>query len=557
MDRRIIRDTILNHNLIDEERLRELEALSASSGDSLLETILNGGYLKEDVLLPLIGDFFGIKWVDIERLSSLEPSLYLDLPEKLKEYIGFVPLFAENGKVIVAVSDPMEVEALDILRDTNKWQIKLVLASQKKIILLRERFEKSRKEKPLDEALTEIKADSYDEKSLEDLANEAPIIKLVNLIIMQAISEGASDIHIEPYENEAIVRYRVDGVLRVISKYPKEQYPAIISRIKIMADLNIAERRIPQDGRIAIKVMDREYDLRVATIPVLYGEGVVMRILDKESILVSLTDLGFLPETLESFNTQIRKPHGIVLVTGPTGSGKTTTLYAALSAIKSEQSKIITIEDPVEYQLDGISQIHVNAQVGLTFAAGLRSILRLDPDIVMVGEIRDLETAEIAIRAALTGHLVFSTLHTNDATSAIVRLMDMGIPPYLLSSSINVVLAQRLVRRICEFCKEEIPPTESARALLEEAGISEIDKVFVGTGCEECSGTGYSGRTGIHELYEISPEDRQLINQKVSAEVLRSEAQKRGMRLLREDGIMKMAQGVTTAEEIIRVTQMD
>jgi len=555
VDRKVVRNIILKHKLLDEGRLRELEALSVSSGKSLEDTILQGGYLKEEVLLPLLADFFGIKWIDLDKFTQVDPELYQQLSTKLKEEEDFVPLYKENGYVFVAVADPLEVETLDRIRDFTGWNVIPVLASKEKIFRLKEKLKRG--DKKTAEELTEIKAESLDEKRLEDLANEAPIIKLVNLIIMQAISEGASDIHIEPYEKEAIVRYRVDGVLREVARYPKEQYPAIISRIKIMADLDIAERRIPQDGRIGIRVMDREYDLRVATIPVLHGEGVVMRILDKGSILVNLTDLGFLPETLEAFRRQIKKPHGIILVTGPTGSGKTTTLYAALSAIKSVETKIITIEDPVEYQLDGISQIQVNAQVGLTFAAGLRSILRLDPDIIMVGEIRDLETAEIAIRAALTGHLVFSTLHTNDATSAITRLQDMGIPSYLISSSINAVLAQRLVRKICEFCKEEIPIPDNAKALLEEVGITGVDKIYIGRGCDECNGTGYSGRTGIHELYEIGPEDRRLINQQVPAEVLREEARKRGMKLLREDGILKMIQGITTPEEVIRVTQMD
>ncbi len=555
MDRKIIRDIILKNSLLDEERLRELEALSISSGEPLEDTILKGGYLKEEVLFPLIAEFFGLKWVDLEKLQNFNGELYRELPEELKTKGDFVPLYKKDNKVLVAIADPFEVELIDEIRENTDWKLYLVLASRKKIRNLKEKLEKEKKS--IKEELTEIKAESIDEKSLEDLANEAPIIKLVNLIIMQAISEGASDIHIEPYEKEAIVRYRVDGVLREVARYPKEQYPAIVSRIKIMADLDIAERRIPQDGRIGIRVMEREYDLRVATIPLIHGEGVVMRILDKGGILVELTDLGFLPDTLEAFYRQIKKPYGIILVTGPTGSGKTTTLYAALSAIKSVETKIITVEDPVEYQLDGIAQIQVNPQVGLTFAAGLRSILRLDPDIIMVGEIRDLETAEIAIRSALTGHLVFSTLHTNDATSAITRLQDMGIPSYLISSSVNAVLAQRLVRKICEFCKEEIPVTENAKALLEEAGIKGVEKVYVGRGCDECNGTGYSGRTAIHELYEITPEDRKLINQQVPAEVLRESAKKRGMRLLREDGIIKMIKGITTAEEVIRVTQMD
>lgn len=556
MDRKILKDIILKADLIDENRLRELEALSVSSGTTFIETIINGGYVKEEHLLPLIGEFFNIPWKNIEKLELLDPILYSGLPPEFKKESQILPLYKENGSIVVAVSDPMEIEILDTLPNTTGLDLKIILSTQDKINKAREKFEGDSSKTAMEDALTRLKDKSLDDRSLEDLANEAPIIKLVNLMIMQAISEGASDIHVEPYEHNAVVRYRIDGVLRETAKYPAVQYPAIISRIKIMADLNIAERRVPQDGRISIKVMERSYDLRVAVVPVLHGEGVVMRILDKGSIMVDLEDLGFRSDLLVGFKEQISKPHGIVLVTGPTGSGKTTTLYASLSAIKSVETKIITVEDPVEYQLDGISQIHVNAKVGLTFAVGLRSILRLDPDIVMVGEIRDGETAEIAIRAALTGHTVFSTLHTNDATSAVSRLTDMGVAPYLISSSVNAVLAQRLVRKICEFCKEETSVTNAARALLDQAG-SSIHTIYKGKGCDECGNSGYSGRAGIHELYEITMEARELINKKSPAEILREEAQRRNMKFMRDDGIDKMAKGITTAEEVIRVTQED
>ena len=414
MDRRVLKEIILANELIDEGRLRELEALSVGSGSTLLETIVQGGYIREEKLLPLVAQRFGVDWVDLSALEEIDPGLYGDLPPALRACAGLLPLYRENGHVVVAVSDITEVELIDRLREATGWSIRLVYASQEKLGRQREILERGGAGS-MQAALSTIGGEELGERSLEEMANEAPIIKLVNLMIMQAISEGASDIHIEPYERQATVRYRVDGVLRDTATYPAAQYPAIVSRVKIMADLDIAERRIPQDGRISLRLMDREYDLRVASVPVVYGEGVVMRILDKGSIMVGLGDLGFAEANLAEFHQQIAKPHGIVLVTGPTGSGKTTTLYATLSAIKSVKTKIITIEDPVEYQLDGINQIHVNPKVGLTFAAGLRSILRLDPDIIMVGEIRDTETAEIAIRASLTGHTVFSTLHTNDA----------------------------------------------------------------------------------------------------------------------------------------------
>lgn len=556
MDRKILKDIILKGDLIDENRLRELEALSISSGTTFLDSIINGGYIKEEHLLPLLGEFFNLTWENIEKLELLDPACFFELPPSLKKETHFLPLYKENGFIVVAVSDPMEIEMLDTLRDSTGLDLKIILSTQAKINKVRERFKMGDTGKSsMEETLTQLKDESLDDRSLEDLANEAPIIKLVNLIMMQAISEGASDIHVEPYEHDAVVRYRVDGVLRETAKYPVAQYPAIISRIKIMADLNIAERRIPQDGRIALKVMDRAYDLRVAIIPVLHGEGVVMRILDKGSIMVDLEDLGFSPGLLVGFKEQISRPHGIILITGPTGSGKTTTLYAALSAIKSVETKIITIEDPVEYQLEGISQIHVNSKVGLTFAAGLRSILRFDPDVVMVGEIRDGETAEIAIRAALTGHLVFSTLHTNDAPSSVSRLTDMGIAPFLISSSVNAVLAQRLVRKICEYCKEESSLTESAKAFFDQADNPTPRTVYKGKGCDDCNNTGYSGRAGVHELYEITPEARELVNKKAPAELLREEARKRNMKFMRDDGILKIVRGITTVEEVMRITQ--
>lgn len=555
MDRKALKDIILKNRLIDEDRLRELDSLSVGSGTTLLETILGGGYIREEVLLPMVAGFLGMEWVDVEKQEGLDPALLAGIPAPLMQEMRFLPLRRENGRVLVAVSDPLDVEILDHVRSATGWKLKTVLAGREKMGRVRELLEKGGKREGEDSL--EIVEMADDGRSAEDMANEAPIIKLVNLLIMQAISEGASDIHIEPYENKVTVRYRIDGMLKEIATYSRSQYPAIISRLKIMADLNIAERRIPQDGRISLKLMERVYDLRVAIIPTLHGEGVVVRILDKGSIMLDLRDLGFLPEGLEVFNRQITRPNGMILVTGPTGSGKTTTLYAALSAIKSVESKIITIEDPVEYYLEGISQIHVNAKVGLTFAAGLRSILRFDPDIVMVGEIRDAETAEISIRAALTGHLVFSTLHTNDAPSAVTRMIDMGVQPYLISSSLNAVLAQRLVRKICDFCKKEIAVTEPARALFAEAEIGGVTSVYAGSGCDECNGSGYSGRIGLHELFEVNDPIRALINKRAPAGDIREEARKSGMLTMRDNGIRKVIAGMTTAEEVIRVTQID
>ena len=391
---------------------------------------------------------------------------------------------------------------------------------------------------------------------LKDLASEAPIVKLVNLFITRAVESRASDIHIEPLEDELTIRYRIDGVLSDIESAPKKLQAAIVSRIKIMAKLNIAERRLPQDGRIRLKVAEKEIDLRVSTIPIIHGEGVVMRILDKESIVIDLEQLGFLPATLTAFNQLVKKPNGILLVTGPTGSGKTTTLYGALDKINSPDKKIITVEDPVEYQLKGVNQIQVKPQIGLDFPSTLRHIVRQDPDVIMIGEIRDLETAEIAIQSALTGHMVLSTLHTNDAPSAITRLLDMGVENFLLSSTVRGVLAQRLVRTICPSCKTEENSAEHKGELM-SLGVTPDFQLYKGTGCERCAFTGFRGRAGIFELLIIDDDVRNMIMTGSDAKQLREKGKKGGMKSLLEDGIAKVRLGMTTLSEVFRVTQED
>lgn len=550
MDDDLIKNLITANKLLDERRLRELDALAASSDQSIFDLVVTNNYIREDTILELLAGKFGLEYVRLDDQQEADRELLALLPEHVRLSRGLLPLERNGQSLRVAVADPMRVELLDALAAATGLTIEPVLATAGSIGKL-----VSGEALPEDGGGgTELE---LDDKSLEDLANEAPTIKLVNLIIMRAISEEASDIHIEPYEDEAVVRYRIDGVLREVSRHRASESPAIISRIKIMANLNIAERRVPQDGRISLRLMDRNFDLRVATIPVLHNEGVVMRILDKDNKILHLKEMGFSPDNLSKCLKHINRPHGIILLTGPTGSGKTTTLNAAISEINSPERKIITIEDPVEYEIKGVSQIHVNAKVGLTFASGLRSILRLDPDVVMVGEIRDTETAEIAIRTALTGHLVFSTLHTNSGASAVTRLLDMEIEPYLIASCLNAVIAQRLVRRICSFCSEQSPPTDAARALLAEIGRDDVDRVITARGCDECSGSGYRGRLAIHEFFEIDDRIRELILQKTTADVLQNEARKVGMKTLREDGIEKFLAGLTTAEEIIRVTQMD
>jgi general secretion pathway protein E len=400
-----------------------------------------------------------------------------------------------------------------------------------------------------------IKEEEEDIGHLKDLASEAPIIKLVNLFITRAVESRASDIHIEPFEDELKIRYRIDGVLHDIESTPKRLQAAIVSRVKIMSKLNIAERRLPQDGRIRLKVGEKEIDLRVSTIPVLYGESVVMRILRKEGIVIDLDLLGFPPKTLDSFNDLIKKPNGIILVTGPTGSGKTTTLYGALDKINFPDKKIITVEDPVEYQLKGVNQIQVKPQIGLNFANTLRHIVRQDPDIIMIGEIRDLETAEIAIQSALTGHLVFSTLHTNDAPSAITRLLDMGVENFLLSSTIRGILAQRLVRIICPSCKEIDSSIVDDKAELKLLGFDSNIALYAGKGCEKCAFTGYYGRAGIFELLLVDDDIRKLILKNADSNQIRELSRQHGMRTLLEDGAEKTKNGITTLSEVLRVTQ--
>ncbi len=472
-----------------------------------------------------------------------------------------IPFDFKNGVLKVILADPADRQIIEALRVASAADVVVYGSDPQLIDDYMSRFygQNSQNINRIIEDMDQqgfefIREEEEDIGHLKDLASEAPIIKLVNLLISRALGSRASDIHIEPFEDELKVRYRIDGVLHDIETAPKRLQAAVVSRIKIMARLNIAERRLPQDGRIRLKVDGREIDLRVSTIPILHGESVVMRILDKESIVIDLDLLGFPPATIAAFNNLIHKPHGIVLVTGPTGSGKTTTLYGALDKINAPDKKIITVEDPVEYQLKGVNQIQVKAQIGLNFATTLRHIVRQDPDVIMIGEIRDLETAEIAIQSALTGHLVFSTLHTNDAPSAITRLLDMGVQAFLLSSTIRGILAQRLVRLICPQCKE-MDVTETGRRGLDTLGLGGDTILYRGRGCEKCSFTGYYGRSGIFELLNVDEEIRRMILATRDANETRQVARQRGMKTLLEDGVDKVKAGLTTLSEVLRVTQ--
>ena len=476
-----------------------------------------------------------------------------------------MPLKKENGAVVVAIADPFNHNVLDDLRVVYNLPIKPVIAGSYEIIGaintvynkmsdVGERAVEEFEEGNLDSIGHELE----EVQDLLDSADEAPIIRLVNSLMFRAVKQKTSDIHIEPFEKDLIVRFRIDGVLYDVMHPPKKAYAAISSRIKIMANLNIAEKRLPQDGRIRIKIAGKDIDIRVSTVPTAYGESIVMRLLDKSHVVLDMEKLGIGGKVLQQMREMTSRSHGIVLVTGPTGSGKTTTLYAALSELNTPDVKIITCEDPIEYQLDGINQIPVNPKIELTFAAGLRAILRQDPDVILVGEIRDKETAEIAVQAALTGHIVLSTLHTNDSASSVTRLIDMGVEPFLVASSVLGILAQRLLRTVCRDCAKKYTPTE---AELQQAGLTVEDlkgkQLYRAVGCPNCLNTGYIGRMGIHELLILDEDLRSIIMKSVDATLLKKAAMARGMMTLREDGIQKAIRGLTTLEEVLVTTQED
>ncbi|MEN6317513.1 MAG: type II secretion system ATPase GspE [Syntrophaceae bacterium] len=503
---------------------------------------------------------YSTKTVSVEELPKV-PLVLDGLSSRFIRENRIIPLELKNNTFKVLMANPVNKGVIDALRVAFSADV-LVYTGDGRMIddyIARYYSQEPQDINKIIENIDENEIDFVSEEGddvghLKDLASEAPIIKLVNLLITQAVESRASDIHIEPFEDELKVRYRIDGVLHNIESAPKRLQAALVSRVKIMAKLNIAERRLPQDGRIRLRVKEKEIDLRVSCIPVLYGESVVMRILDKEGIVIDLDKLGFPEDTLSGFRKLIVKPHGIILVTGPTGSGKTTTLYGALDKINSPDKKIITVEDPIEYQLKGINQIQVKPQIGLNFENTLRHIVRQDPDVIMIGEIRDLVTAEIAVQSSLTGHLVFSTLHTNDAPSAITRLIDLGVESFLLSSTIRGILAQRLVRTICPHCKERDPAAISfdERASL---GIPSDIYLYKGKGCEKCTFTGFYGRSGVFELLTVDDEIRKMILRNSDANELRATARRVGMRTLLEDGISKVISGVTTMSEVLRVTQ--
>ena len=552
--------------ILPETDLARLEQTRPAGLDRLMHpTLVEQGLGKDEDLLQTLAEEYGMDLVDLTDVT-VDPEVLKNMPTRLLHQRTLLPLRRENGTLFVATGDPLDVFALDELQTLTGATVRPVLANPKEIARLikthlgvgGETVDAMMAARADADDLELLQETETDDSELARMAQEASVVKLVNEILIEAINERASDVHVEPDEQGLSIRYRIDGLLQEQTLPPEIHrfQAAIISRLKIMAHLNIAEKRLPQDGRIKMRVHNREVDVRVSIIPMIHGEGIVLRLLDKSRMVFNLANVGMFPDIYKRFRQLIDRPHGILLVTGPTGSGKTTTLYSALNEIKDRTTKIITVEDPVEYHTQGISQIQVHTKIGLTFAAGLRSILRHDPDVILIGEIRDLETAESAIQASLTGHLVFSTLHTNDAPSAFTRLIDMGIEPFLVASTIEGVMAQRLVRTICPNCKVEYHP-EHHEIPPDFPSNGDRLTLYRGVGCRTCHQTGFRGRTGIYELMATGDTIRELAVQRVNAAVIRNQALKEGMISLRQDGWRKVLAGLTTIEEVARVTKGD
>jgi type IV pilus assembly protein PilB len=560
-------EILQEHGTITAEQVEAVRAGLTGDKQSVVDKMIEDEILSESDILGVLAGHFGMEVVSLHGMELANQVRDL-LPVDVARRYRVIPLYKVENTITVAMSDPLDFDSLDSLRYLLKCNVEGTVATRDDVKGMLDRYYAG--ESDVDSMLSQISdtevdvavgssaADQVLAAGTDASESDAPIIKLVSAVILEAFRNRASDIHLEPMEKKFRVRYRIDGVLHEVDSPPKRLQPAIVSRVKIMANMKISEKRIPQDGRIQVNVMGRELDLRVSTIPASHGESIVMRILDKQNLALGLPKLGFFSDDQQVFERLIALPDGILLVTGPTGSGKTTTLYACLNHINRPDRKIITVEDPVEYQMSGINQVQVREDIGMSFAAALRSILRQAPNIVMIGEIRDKETASIATEAALTGHLVFSTLHTNDAPSAVSRLLDIGVKPFLVASALRAVIAQRLTRCICEHCKEEHPVQDSEIKILGNAAkLLGTGMLFSGRGCNKCSLTGYTGRKGIFEIFNVNEEIQRMIYEKVSSTVLREKARSLGMRTLREDGLRKVAAGVTTVDEILRVTMGD
>jgi len=555
--KKLVDKKLLTQQVIDEAFEEEKK-----TGKIIFKILVDHGYISEDVLLDTVADWLSIELVNLAKVK-IERDAINKISASTAKFYNIVPLKIEGDAVVVAVSNPLNMKLADDLGFVTGPNIRMVIAKEEDIKKAVERYY-GEEEESLGDVIDEAKKTSGktaikgegDVDKLKEIASQAPVVKLLNMVLLRAVREKASDIHFEPFENDYKIRYRIDGVCYDAAHPPKDLNLAISSRIKVMANLDVAENRLPQDGRIVLEISGNSVDLRVSTLPTLYGESIVMRVLDKNVVSLSLDQLGMNNDVKAKLRDVIKRPNGILLTTGPTGSGKTTTLYSCLREINKIEYKIITAEDPVEYDIEGIIQVAINPKIDLTFSKTLRHMLRQDPDILMVGEIRDTETAEIAIQSALTGHFVFSTLHTNDAPGAITRLMDMGVEPYLISSTVRAVIAQRLMRKICSKCKKPYTPQKGE---LEELGISAEKlkgaRFYKGEGCSECNGSGYKGRTGIYELFIMDEKIRGLLVKKVSSAAIRNAAQETGMRTLREDGVAMVLEGLTTVEEVLRETK--
>ena len=552
-DMKQLGEILLDGGLVSRDQLDEALAEHHSAGRSLGRILVERGILTESQLVAALAEQIGMQFVDLGDFPVDGSAVGL-VPNHLCRRYSALPIGYDDGRLLVAMADPANIFAVDDIRTTTGMDVKPVVATKADVLAAINRYH--RVDSDLDDLTSSI--DTGDEDDLDDLkavVEDAPIVKFVNLLITQAVQDRASDIHIEPTERDVRVRFRIDGVLHEVMHSPKNIQSGVVSRLKIMADINIAERRIPQDGRLSVNVHGRKIDLRVATLPTVWGEKVVMRILDNSTAMLDLADLGFREGNYDIYSRSFTRPYGMILVTGPTGSGKSTTLYATLNIVSQPEINVITVEDPVEYRIPGINQVQTNNKAGLSFASALRSILRSDPDVVLIGEIRDHETAQIAVEASLTGHLVLSSLHTNDAPSAVTRLVEMGIEPFLVGSALDCVLAQRLARRLCDKCKE---PYEPEPERLISVGFpwqdgEEIPKLHRPIGCTACSKTGYKGRLALHEVMAISEDIERLAVERASAATIGAVAREQGMVTLRMDGMYKVLDGVTSLEEILRV----
>ena len=551
LEREHIGSVLVDSGLVTAGDLQRARERQAETGESLSRVLVSEGLVAENALVQALGQHIGVDFISLAD-TVVDPAAAALIPESLARRYGVIPVRFEDEALVVAMVDPGNVLVVDDVRAITGRRVIPRIATRADV------EDAIRRQGRYDASVSDLADIVSADEPLEDLSTvqaaveEAPIVKLVNTLITRAVNERASDIHIEPGERDLRVRFRIDGVLHEVMSTPRSVSGAVVSRLKIMADLDIAERRVPQDGRVTIRVAGRPIDLRVASLPSIYGEKVVMRILDKDDAVLDLRELGFLPHSLSRFESSYTKPYGAILVTGPTGSGKTTTLYSTLNVLNRKEVNIITVEDPVEYRLPGITQVQVNRKAGLQFATVLKSILRSDPDIILIGEVRDSETAKIAVEAALTGHLVLTTLHTNDAASSVGRLVDMGVEPYLVSSALDSVLAQRLARRLCERCKEPMPASaEVARQMGYDP--SETVTMFSAAGCRVCSETGYRGRVAINEVMLVSEEIQRMTAERRPSDEIRRVAMEQGMRTLRQDGMEKVRIGMTTLEEVLRV----